>query len=145
MKARLIELEKDYPDLESWWKGHGWSAVPRPILPKLGVIIEKDDGEKLAATFVYMDNSAPVCWLEWTVTNPHNRPTVSLIALQRVIEAAKSAVEGISTQENGYSVMLTTCRQHSLTRFYERMGFTKTDEGVTHLLAPLSIPQEAGK
>ena len=47
--ARLIELEADYPMICEWWTAHGWPAVPRDMLPKLGCIVELDGVPKAAA------------------------------------------------------------------------------------------------
>jgi hypothetical protein len=139
MKVRPVNLDEDYDTLALWWESHGWQAVPRKFLPALGVMVESDAGDKLAAGFVHMCNSSPVCWLEWVVANPRNRPTVSLLALKAVVGAAKDAVASLNDGVHGYGPMLTTCRQPALARFYESMGFKRTDENVMHLVC--MVPQ----
>lgn len=128
MNLRPIDLETDYATLTEWWKGHGWNAVPRAILPKLGVIAEHD-GVQVAAAFLYMDNSVGVAMLEWLVTNPAANPVACVRSVSQVIQFLTERA-----LELDYGVMLTSCRQPALVRLYERNGFVKTDEGVTHLL-----------
>jgi hypothetical protein len=126
---------EDYPMLAAWWAGHRWQAVPESVLPKLGVVATYSNREAqhedvpLCAAFLYMDNSVGVCWLEWLVSNPNGSPMEVLRAIRAVIEFMEERAK-----ELGYGVMLTACRQASLVKIYERAGFAKTDEGVTHML-----------
>lgn len=144
MKTRPIELDQDYSEVCVWWEGHGFSIVPRVFLPKIGVMVVNDDGQKLAAGWIYMDSSSPVTWLEWCVTNPKNRPTLSMVALKVLIGAAKAAINGIRDELPGSAAMLFTCRQQSLVRLFEKEGFEKTDEGVTHMLTVVHKNQPVG-
>jgi hypothetical protein len=125
-------LPTDYPMLVEWWAGHGWPGVPSAILPKVGFVAEDvqvGSVEPLVAAWLYMDNSVGVCWLEWMVSNPKAEPVRVYRGIKGVTEFAEEAAK-----THGYGVMLTTCRQQSLVRTFERSGFTKTDEGVTHLI-----------
>lgn len=131
IQIRPIELETDYETLTAWWKGHGWDAVPRVILPKLGAMVVMNEVQT-AAAFLYMDNSVGVCWLEWLVTNPAANPMHTVRGVSQVITFL-----GERALKLDYGVMFTTCRQPSLVRLYERNGFVKTDESVTHLLMNL--------
>lgn len=134
MKTRLIDLDTDYADVAKWWESHGIKVIPSGFLPKVGVMVESDEGVKLCAGWIYMDNSSPVCWFEWVTTNPKNRPTLSLVALKVAIGAAKAAVLGIREEATGAAAIMFTCRQPSLARLFEKEGFERTDEGVTHML-----------
>jgi hypothetical protein len=130
MKLRLY-IPEDHATLAQWWEGHGWPVVSAAILPQLGVIAEGDIGD-VAAGFAYMDNSVGVAMLEWVVTNPKASPMQSLRGINAVVDFLKTEVKTL-----GYGVMLTSCRQQSLVKVYERAGFAKTDENVTHLLTIL--------
>jgi hypothetical protein len=136
IRLREIKLETDYPMVAGWWKAHGWHEVPQAILPKLGVMAHFDD-LPTAAAWLYMDNSVGVCWLEWLVSNPAAKPYPAIRCISQVIGFLKERA-----LEMDYGVMMTTCRQDTLVRLYERNGFLKTDEGVTHLLMPLREPKE---
>lgn len=128
---REVNLDADHPVLSLWWEAHRFPVVPRSILPKLGVMAL--DGEvRVAAAFLYMDNSVGVSWLEWLVTNPDATGKQSLAGIGAVVNfLAERALE------LDYGVMLTTCRQPALARIFERHGFAKTDEGVIHLVRKL--------
>jgi hypothetical protein len=130
----MFEPEGDYPMVAAWWEGHGWKPVPVGFLPKLGVVafvVGAKDGAPtdVAAAWLYMDNSAPVCWLEYMVSNPKESAGRSVKALKHL----DSYLTG-EARATGYKAMMTTCRQDSLVRFHERNGFVKTDEDVTHLV-----------
>jgi hypothetical protein len=131
MTIRLVDLEKDHGMMCKWWKAHGWEAVPAAILPKLGAIAVHD-GVPMGAAWLYMDNSVGVCWLEWLVTNPVATPKQSLKAINTVTQFLSEVAVSMD-----YGIMMTTCRQASLVRVYEKNGFTKSDEGVTHLVRKL--------
>jgi hypothetical protein len=127
MNTRLY-MPSDYPVLAPWWPAHGWPAVSQAILPKCGVIVE-EEGKPLAVAWLYMDNSVGVSMMEWTVTNPENSAKQSLSALKVLIGAVR-----MLAKEFDYGVMLTSVKQPSLCRLYERCGFQKTDEGMSHLV-----------
>ena len=127
MKTRLFTHE-DYPMLVSWWEGHGWPAVPEIALPKVGILIESLDSV-LAAAWLYFETSGVVCQMEWVVTNPNNKPKDSVKALSLLLDAIDQV-----RAANGYKVTQTACKVPSLIRLYEKAGFVKTDEGITHMV-----------
>jgi hypothetical protein len=123
--------KSDYPMVSEWWNAHGWNAVPFGVLPKLGIIAQMDE-VPVAAGWLYMDNSVGVSILEWMVANPDAKP-------KAVYKSIKTIVEFLKTQakEMNYAVMLTTCKQESLARVYEKTGFQRTDSEMIHLIQPL--------
>lgn len=127
---------EDYPMLCEWWKGHGWEAVPELMLPKLGVIVDEFDAygfpKPIAASFLYMDNSCGVAMMEWTVSNPKAAGRTTLKAISTIIEFLS-----ISAKEMNYAVILTTCKQQSLSRVFEKGKFIRTDSEMIHLIKPL--------
>jgi len=130
----MFDPATDHQIVAKWWEGHGWPAVPALMLPKLGLVafFAGETIEDAAAAWLYMDNSAPVCWLEYMVSNPDVAPKQVYAALKH-IDAYLTAEAKI----NGYSFMLTTCRQESLVKFHEKNGFTATDHNVTHMVKSL--------
>lgn len=126
---------EDYPMLVTWWEGHRWPAIPQAVLPKLGAIaFHHDRGAQhedfpLCAAFLYMDNSVGVCWMEWLVSNPRGQGMETIRGINAVIGFLEEEAKRL-----GYGVMITSCRQESLTRIYERSGFNITDKCVTHML-----------
>jgi hypothetical protein len=129
MKTTVREYTpEDHPMLMEWWKAHGWPGVAKEVLPKLGLIVEVDT-KPIVAGWLYMDNSVGVCWLEWVVGNPDSRGREIIPAIAVLIDFM-----GKRALEMDYGVMLTGTRTSSLIRLYEKNGFEKTDEGVTHLI-----------
>jgi hypothetical protein len=132
----MFDLAQDYDMVCGWWQGHDWDAVPPFFLPKLGAIAFVVDGDKtedVAAAWLYMDNSAPVCWLEYMVSNPKANAGRAVKALRHL----DTFLTG-EAKATGYVVMMTTCRQDSLVKFHQKNGFKKTDENVTHLVKIIS-------
>lgn len=125
---RLIDRDADYATLESWWVGHGFPAIPRAILPPLGII-----HNETAAAWLYMDNGGSgVAMMEWMVTNPGAKPKEaarSLMEVSRFLQAEAKRME--------YHTILTTCRQAGLARLLTRTGFIQTDAQMIHLVASL--------
>jgi hypothetical protein len=134
LQLRMFDPATDYPIVEEWWKAHGWSAVPQVMLPKLGVVAFYSGNkiEDAAAAWLYMDNSSPVCMLEWMVTNPTLSATKTVRALKHIAEFLTG-----EAKHNGYAAMLTTCKQDSLAKFHEKNGFDRTDSAMIHLLKTL--------
>lgn len=130
----MFDPSSDYPIVESWWNAHGWNAVPQIMLPKLGVVAfyAGEKNEDAAAAWLYMDNSSPVCMLEWLVSNPQLSATKTVRALKHVCGFLVS-----EAKHNGYGAMMTTCKQDSLAKFYEKQGFTRTDSDMIHLINTL--------
>lgn len=118
----------DYPELERWWNTHGWPGVPLSRLPQCGIVVEIDDVPK-AAVWAYMDHSTPFALVEWLVTNPDNKAAES-------VEAIKHAGAEIMRlcKLFGRTDLMTTSSHPLLIKLFERMGFKKTDEQMTHLI-----------
>ena len=134
MKTRVFDVRGDdaalYEVIRPWWEEHGWQAVPLAVLPRCAVLVEDDDGKPLAAAWLYMENSGVgVAWMEWTVTNPILTPWRSYAAITMLTQAVREVA-----LELDYGVVMTTARQDSLVRVFERNGFAVTDRGMTHLL-----------
>lgn len=119
---------EDYAMLTRWWKAHGWPGVSAAILPKLGLVIE-DNGQPIVAGFVYMDNSVGVAFLEWVVGAPEATGRQIVAGISTLIDFA-----GKRVLELDYGVLLTATNKEALIRLYEKNGFQKTDEGLTHLV-----------
>lgn len=132
-EVRIFDPARDYGTVSAWWRAHGWDAVPAETLPKLGVVAyfvrEGAEPREGGAGFLYMDNSCGVCWLDWLVTNPENRGAESVRCIDTVVDFLRREAVRM-----GYHTMLTACRQPALVRLMERNDFSKTDDGMTHLV-----------
>ncbi|MDR1817423.1 MAG: hypothetical protein LBR07_04460 [Puniceicoccales bacterium] len=87
-----IGAPDDYDLLASWWRGHGVLPTPRALLPSLGIIVSDtgpvpavpthvhdgiptpgphvEHSAPLAACAIYQDNTSPVAFVGWVLTNP---------------------------------------------------------------------------
>lgn len=129
IQLRLItDLEKEYEVISPWWPRHGWPMVPIGALTTLGLVAH-DGPLLLAACWVYTATNASLAMVEWVVTNPDVSPMVAAKAVFSLIDFA-----AIECKERGYAVLFTTCKNKGLERAYERAGFDRTDENVTHFL-----------
>lgn len=132
MKANLINIrEKDaalYPIFAEWWTAHGWAPVNIAVLPKCGILITTDHHKPVMAAWLYMDNSTGVAMMEWTVGNPDASGREIYTAIARLVVAVKEVAASLD-----YGFILTTAKQHTLARCFERNGFTLNENGMTHL------------
>lgn len=127
MKARLIDLEKDYPELGGWFKSHQGYAIPTNILPKLGIVVESNCGMS-AAGWLYMDNSVGVAWPAWMVTNPNISPIIAGRALEHVLEALE-----VCAKQHDYGVFFTMAKQPSLIKWLKKRGFVQNHADMVQL------------
>lgn len=134
MKSRIIDIrgadEPLHATFTEWWKAHGWPGVALAILPKCGVLVETEDGMMLAAGWLYMDNSGVgVSMMEWAVTNPKATPKQAYMAIAMLVQSVREVARALD-----YGVVMTTAKQHALSRCYEKNGFNVTDREMTHLI-----------
>lgn len=64
MSIRLIDLDKDYNSLATWWEARGWPVLPKHSLPQTGYICND-----ICAAFIYKTDST-ICFLEWIISDP---------------------------------------------------------------------------
>lgn len=120
---------EDYPAISTWWEAHQFPSVPEFALPETA-IVSLHHGTPCAAAWLYLDTSSPMAMIEWIVTNPANPPRLSALSITECVTALRTLA--IS---QGKSVILTSCRQHSLVKLLTRHGFEVTDPNVTHLIS----------
>jgi hypothetical protein len=115
--------EVHYPILASWWKAHGWPAIPEKFLPSRGYVVEN-----LAAAFLYSTDSHAAI-MEWTVGNPK-------ASGREVYQAIRTLVNHILqvAQDDGFDVVFTALNKKGLLKAYEKEGFRATDLNMTHMI-----------
>lgn len=125
---KMFDPETDYETVAGWWEGHGWPALHKAFLPKLGVMALFNE-KPVASGWVYLDNSCGVSILEWMVADPEAAP-------KKVYKGIKCVASFLRdrAKDMGYTIMLTTCKQDSLAKVYEKSGFKRTDENMIHLV-----------
>lgn len=128
MTVRCFELEKDYADIGSWWRAHGWPVVPIDHLPPVGIVAEQD-GVKLCAVWLYV--LTPVFWAsEWLVTNPN-------ISAAKAVRSIKLIVSTIREMQktSGVQTVWTSLKHEKLARLFIELGFVQADSGVSHFIS----------
>lgn len=127
--VKVVEdMNAVYPMLVEWWKAHGMKVPPRNMLPKLG-ILALSHGIPAAFCSVFMDNSVPVCFVEFVTTNPVNAPRVSIDAAERMLAFAGDCVSDFG-DGTGYGIMIGMAGKQSMQHLMERVGFKEL--GPTH-------------
>lgn len=116
----------DYLTVRQWFPRHGVEAVPEAILPKCGVVVEKD-GQPMCAGWLYQDNSVGIAWLAWLVTNPDQPLFHVEQSLQHLLSAAETVVKDL-----GYGLVFTETNRPALGRFLQRQGFTPNHQAVQY-------------
>lgn len=124
-------FDSDYPLASEWWQAHGWPAVPRGLIPVVGVAVEIN-GSPAAMGWLKLESSTSIGMMEWVVSNPKNSPRDSVKAIREVTESIKACAKA-----QGRTALFTYCKQPSLARSYERSGFQITDKDMIHLVCPL--------
>lgn len=124
MKVIMFKPELHYEELSGWFKSHGWGeGVPVVTLPKdSGYLVQDEDGTLIACTFIYFSNS-PLCWQEWTMTNPSAKLRKRHQAIKKLIEYVQWLVKEI----NPASQVITLLASRSLTKMFKDAGYKVTE------------------
>ena len=119
MNLRLIDREKDYAEISSWWTKRGLAPVPLACLPSLGVIVEHGVG--IAAGWCYVDQGGRIAVIDFITTNPG-------VAMGKTTNDAISHIIGFFEQnakDEGIPVVLSfVAKDTGLHRFMVRNGWT---------------------
>ena len=117
-----------YPELQRWWRGHGWDPVPENRLPRFAWLAMDGETPRAFAS-AYLDNQGTgVAMLEWIVTNPDNAPRQTLRALDTLLPFMRDTL----VREFDYDCILATCAHPALSRSLEKHHFQVTDRGMIH-------------
>lgn len=129
IQLRMFDHAKDYTMFSQWCESHGSTASPAALLPKLGVIVERD-GMDSAALFLFMDNSCPVAFIDCAAS----RPKLSTAEMTECFNAAIGFLKS-EAQINGYTVILTHCTK-AQSRVLSRLGFSTNEEDLVRMFMP---------
>jgi hypothetical protein len=115
-------LDEDWFTLSEWWACHRYAGPDRSMLPKLGIMVEKDG--PIAAIWLYMDNSVGVCFAEYPVTKPG-------LSMKEARESFTHAIEflKIAAKEMNYGILIVRTRP-AIARILFKLGFTKDQENI---------------
>ena len=98
---------------------------------------DAEPGKLQAAAWAYLDNSVGVAMIEWVVTNPENTPKRESKKHKNVRRLSQAKLLNgwqIEGEIYRYTTILAATNVQGLIKLFERQGFTKTDNGLTHLI-----------
>ena len=124
MSTRVWDREQDYETLKTWWKGHGWDALPCEDIPDTGFI-----SNECAFGCLYIDIHLRFAMMEWVVTDPDAAPRMCLKSLNEVIG---TLIE--SAQDVGVKRIYSVLKHEKLGKLYERHGFVEGDTSVKDMI-----------
>lgn len=135
MKVREFQIP-DYPHVCEWWRAHKgpfpgghWPMIPLEFLSNSGFIAEDDDGERVAAGWLYLTNSA---WslLEFAVSNPNASIKKRHKGLELIVEEVARVTKDLGL------ACFTSLKSRGLKKLYERHGFGSAETGMINLVLP---------
>ena len=115
-----------YQMVGDWHEGHGWPRIPTDLLPPLCALGFIDD-RAVCAVWAY-DCTPGIAWMDYMVTNPDSGMK-GAIALKELCGQYSDMLT-----EQGVKYIHSCCRQGSLGKLLEKIGFQKTDKNVTHFI-----------
>lgn len=113
--------------LKSWWEGHQAIPVPLAFLPQ-GFIAE--EGEPIAACFLYLDVSGKCSMIEYLTTNP--ACSFSKKSLQ-AFKALIAHCEQLTLAQGCKAIISMVAPGSSESRIMARLGY-QTSEQTPHLM-----------
>lgn len=124
--VRRFDFNKDYQKLTGWWAAHNWPIIPPQMLPKLGFVSESKEQD--CAVFIYETLDTSIAWMEWLTINPFCRREARTKAIAECVHAAQGYA-----LETGL-VLFTSIKSATLLERLEKLGFNKTDSGMTNMI-----------
>ena len=115
--------DKYYSVLETWWKGHKWTPVPKQMLTDIGYIIIINN-MPVVAGFLVTTNSEPAL-IEWIVKNPEANRALAKVGLNELYDA----LEG-KARKLGYKMAISFFQHKGLKDFAMDRGYTPAEEQI---------------
>lgn len=110
-----------FPILKEWFEARKGIEV-RPDFFRHGGVALNEDGEPIAAYFIYFSLGVPVAHTQWAIARPNNSVAETSNALAKIVEFFEE-----TCREGDYIVMLTHCTKR-LSSHVSRIGFTVEEE-----------------
>lgn len=119
----------DYDMLCEWRKAHGTFAMPAVMLPKCGVVCERD-GVPVASLFLHMSNSNGMCMAEHAASAPGLSFRAAREAFGHCVECLKTIASDL-----GYHTMAVFTHP-SISRTLKKHGFIESEKNLVQMFAP---------
>lgn len=117
-----------YSMICQWWDGHGWTAVPREMLPPHGYVVFLED-KPIAAAFLYKGVDCSFGFMDWVISDPKSSHSERDIALSVLLNHIQEVAKAI-----GLKAYVTMTKNKSLIKKYSEKNFVPTDTETTVFL-----------
>ena len=123
MRARLIQIDNDYPAIRDWYRARKLPELPAMLFSPLTVVVEDDGGRLLCAVVNYRDRFCPAGAIGWAVGNP-------AIPKRMLAEAFRVAFERSLREFRACGCMVVVSRlvNRSFSRILKNLGGKVTAE-----------------
>jgi len=120
-----IQMERDYPELKSWWEKRNFPAANPQFMPPTGVIVRKGELNICAGFLFKSDANAAI--IGNLVSNPDVPKSLRSEALDMLIHVLSEIARA-----QGFGMVCCSTNLDRLMGRFEKHGFNKTDESVSH-------------
>lgn len=131
LQLRMFDREKDHATLVEWCESHGVAATPTPLLPPLGVIVQRD-GQDAAMLFMYYALSAGIAFIDAAATKPKMSVKDTVACFEFAIGFLRQ-----EAKQDGYAVIMAHASP-AVARCLSRIGFYTQEEGMVRMFMPTS-------
>jgi hypothetical protein len=122
MIVRVIELDKEYDTISTWWTCRNLPPVPKAILRGADGFVVRAANFDIVAGWIYL--SKGISFAEWTVSNPHC-PSNSTIAAS--IAKLYDFFEHFSKSQGCPTVLSGVQDNGSMSRFLQSHGWMRCE------------------
>lgn len=117
--------KNDWPIILSWWKAENEIAPIETMMPLDSSFIANIDGQPALAVCLYLTNTPEITYVENFIGNPEFRGSVRNKATHILLDHINNFAAKL-----GYKRMLCFSEKPALQSYYEKIGFTRTLDGV---------------
>ena len=132
MQSKKWNLKKDYSVISKWCKEHKWDlAIPKEMLPPLGIIISEQDN--ICAAGLFVDKTSKLGFMWGIFSNPKTGKI-------KLFKAMKMCVEEIKKQaiKNKLSFVYTITGENALHKLYgKHMGMHLCENNINSYIMDL--------
>lgn len=125
LEAVPIILGRDYPQLKAWWDERGFPPARRQFLPPTGLMVRQDGVDTCGGFLFKTDARAAI--IGNLVSDPRAPKSIRSEAVDYLVLALLDLAV-----EDGFEMVCASTNLPGLSARYQRLGFTCTDQGVSH-------------
>ena len=118
VEARIFSM-KDYAKVtQAWW--HLWHGQPinDRLLSRFGIAVCDENSYPLAICYIYPASTADLCWIGFTLRDPHISAFKAGKALSLLISSAETEIKRL-----GYSIVYSAFDAAALQKIVIKRGY----------------------